>query len=210
MLPMWRANKTPEKARSHVHERDYFGNRDADAVLEWLNSKGRPDDDPIETLLRLNGQLPIETTELEVTSYLATLVRLSKLAVAPVLVSVEPDHWSVDWKLVGKMPPLLGVALVKLLHLADKGLIGRVRECAAQQQIQTGPRTWETVRCGKWFYAKFDHQRFHSEKCQQETFKRSPEWKKQRAEYMKRLRQEKKLRERKWLRASPKGKGKRR
>jgi len=194
------------RLRSHVHPRSYWGELDAGPLLEWLNSKARPASDPVEELIEMNQRLPIEVTAEEIGSYLAELVRLSKLAVAPVLGDVGPMKWQVDWRLVGRMPPSQGLALVKLLHLADKGLIGRVRRCAAKQTKQVGPRAWSTVSCGKWFFAKFAHQRFHSEKCQQETFKRDPDWKKQRAEYMKRLRAERKLREQ-WK--GPKGKEKR-
>jgi hypothetical protein len=208
MLLMGRANKTRQKAQSHVHAKSYFGEFDASVVVDWLNSKDRPQaNDPVETLLKMNQGLPFATNELK--DYLAELVRRSKLAVAPVLGTVGSDRWEVDWRLVGRMPPMVGLAIVKLLHLADKGLIGRVRQCAEEHTEQTGPRTSKTVRCEKWFYARFEHQRFHSTQCQERTFKTSPTWKKQRAEYMKRLRQEKKLRERKWMRGSPKRKGKR-
>jgi hypothetical protein len=176
-----------KKAHSHVHARSYFGEFDAGPLVEWLNTKGRPAGDSVETLLEMNGQLPLETTEHELRSYLAETVRLSKLAVAPVLISARPGEWSVDWKLVGKMVPLQGLAFVKALHLADRGLIGRVRKCAAKD-------------CGIWFYGKFEHQRFHSERCQQETFRRDPDWKQRRASYMKELRHEKKMRERRGLR----------
>lgn len=193
---MWRANKTTIKAHSHVHGRSYFGELDATLVVDWLNSKRKLPNDPVEELLQFNEQLPIQTTEHEIETYLARLVRRSKFGVAPVLVSVAPGMWRIDWKLVGTLDPEQGLALTKLLHLADKGLIGRIRKCAKGA-------------CGRWFYAKFEHQRFHAKRCQQETFKTSPEWKKQRAEYMKRLRQEKKLRERKWLRGSKRKAGKR-
>ena len=180
---MSRAIKTSRKAQSHVHETtySYWGEFDAEPLIEWLNSKAKLANDPIEKLLTLNRQLPIESTEQEVRSYLAGLVRRSRLAVAPVLIGARPDRWRIDWRLVGKMHPSQGLALVKLLHLADRGLIGRVRKCARNQ-------------CGKWFFARFQHQRFHSERCQQETFKSDPEWKKQRAEYMKDLRHKEALR----------------
>lgn len=183
-----------KKAHSHMHARSYFGEFDAGPLLEWLNLKARPAGDPVEDLLKLNSELPLEATEHDVRAYLAEIVRRSKLAVAPVLVSAQPGKWSVDWRLVGRMPPLGGLAFVKLLHLADRGLIDRVRKCAGE-------------KCGKWFYAKFEHQRFHAARCQQETFRSDPRWKEQRREYMKQLRQDKKLRERKWLRGS-KRKGK--
>ena len=195
MLLMWRANKTSQKAQSHVHARSYFGEMDASVVVDWLNSKRKLPEDPIEKLLELNLQLPIQATEHQIDAFLGKLVRRAKFAVAPVLASAAPDMWRIDWKLVGRMDSEQGLALVKLLHLADRGLIGRVRKCAKEA-------------CGRWYYAKFEHQRFHSQRCQQETFKTSPAWKKQRAEYMKRLRQEKKVRERKWLRGSKRKAGK--
>ena len=180
-------------AHSHVHARSYFGAFDAEPLLRWLNHKARPSGDPVATLLEMNRELPLKTTEQSLKAYLATIVRLFKLAVAPVLISAEPDKWSVDWRLVGKMPPLAGLALIKALHLADRGLIGRVRKCEAKD-------------CGIWFYAKFEHQRFDNERCQQETFRRDPDWKKRRAEHMKELRHAKKLQERGWTRG-PKRKG---
>ncbi len=189
MTFMRRANKTSTKAHSHVHARSYFGELDSAVVLDWLNSRRRPQNDPIEKLLEFNQQLPIEATKHQVSRYLAGLVSRVKFAVAPVLAHAAPDHWRIDWKLVGKMDPEQGLALTRLLHMADQGLIGRVRKCAKKA-------------CGKWFYARFEHQRFHASKCQQETFKTSPEWKKQRAEYMKRLRQQKKLRQRRQLELS--------
>ena len=185
------------KSHSHVHDRSYFGEFDAGPVIEWLNAKARPAGDPVETLLTLNGRLPIEAREHEVGDYLAKIVRTSKLAVAPVLIDAAPGRWRIDWRLVGKMDSRQALALIRLLHLADKGLIGRVNRCANGD-------------CGKWFYARFEHQRFHSAQCQQEAFRSDPEWKKQRREYMKELRQAKKLREQKWLRLSKtKRKGKR-
>jgi hypothetical protein len=193
----WCAVKPMPKSHSHVHDRSYFGEFDAEPVIDWLNTKTRPAGDPVETLLKLNSRLPIEAREHNVRDYLSRIVRRSKVAVAPVLISAARDKWRIDWRLVGNMHPLQGLALIKLLHLADRGLIGRLRKCTSGE-------------CAKWFYARFEHQRFHSARCQQETFRSDPEWKKQRAEYMKELRQTKKLREQKWLRPPKiKRKGKR-
>jgi hypothetical protein len=180
-----------------MHARSYFGEFDAGPVTEWLNSKARAAGDPVEELIELNAWLPFRATELDIRSCLAKHVSRSKLAVAPVLVGASPNRWQVDWRLVEKvrLRPLQALALIKLLHLGDKGLLSRVRKCGKRE-------------CGEWFYARFEHQRFHSKRCQQEAFRSDPEWKKHRAEYMKQLRQDKKLRERKWLRAA-KRRGKR-
>jgi len=193
---MRRAIKPPKNAHSHVHARSYFGELGAAVVVDWLNSRRKLANDPIEKLLEFNSQLPLQATEHQIDAYLSALVRRAKFAVAPVLVNAAPDKWRIDWKLVGKMDAQQGLALTRLLHMADQGLIGRVRKCAKES-------------CGRWFYAKFEHQRFHAKRCQQEKFKTSPEWQEQRREYMKQLRHEKKLRERRLLRG-PKRNGHRR
>jgi hypothetical protein len=191
---MRRAINTPQKALSHVHARSYWGEMDASPLIAWLNSKRRPAGDPVEKLIEMNGSLLIDVTPEDIRSYLERLVRVTKLAVAPAVAGIDPGRWEVDWRMVGSMDPDQGLALVKLLHLADKGLIDRIRKCRKKS-------------CSRWFYAKFEHQRFHSERCQQETFKADLSWKKKRREYMKRLRADRRLQEQQWKRA--KGKGKR-
>lgn len=194
---MSRAIKTRTKARSHVHDRNYsyFGEFDSRPLIEWLNSPKRPAGDEVEQLLSMNAQLPIHVTEHEVVAYLGRVVRRSKVAVAPVLAGASPDRWQIEWRLVGHLPPSQGLAVIKLLHLAERGLVGRVRKCARSQ-------------CTKWFFARFQHQRFHTERCQQETFKGSPEWRAQRAQYMRELRHKEALRERRTRLNRPRRKSK--
>lgn len=177
-----------------MHERSYFGAFDASPVVAWLNSKARPAGDPVEKLVMLNAKLHMPEAEQELWDYLAGIVRKAKLGVAPVLLDASPRRWRVDWRMVGRMDARQGLALIKLLHLADAGLLHRIRKCAAKT-------------CGQWFYAKFEHQRFHSPKCQQMAFRTDPDWQMYRRDYMKKLRQEHRMRERKWLRTS-KRKGK--
>lgn len=178
----------------HVHAKKYFGEFDAMPVVRWLNSKQRPAGDVVEKLIQWNRELPIRGTvgslspvkERKVQRYLATIVRETKFAVAPVLASAKRDEWRIDWKPVGNMDHEQYLALWKLLYLAEKGKIGSLRPCAK-----------ETCRCpdtGRpwWFYVRFKHQRFHSEQCQQETFKSRPSWKKKRAKDMKKYRRDKK------------------
>jgi hypothetical protein len=57
--------------------------------------------------------------------------------------------------------------IFKIVRLGERGLLGRVREC---------------TRCEKWFYAKFNHQRFCSKKCQLQHYQTSEEWKARRRE----------------------------
>lgn len=52
-------------------------------------------------------------------------------------------------------------AVFDIAQLADMDLLPRVQQCV----------------CGKWFFARFAHQRFCSAKCRENTFHSSSEWK---------------------------------
>jgi len=184
------------KRQRHGHTRSYFGEFDSGPLLDWLNRKDRPANDPVEKLVRLDASVGDARTIIvgqdaaeELRSTVAAVVRRFKVAVAPLVGAVTPGSWEVTWRLVGKMPPLQGLALVKLLHLADKGLAGRVRQCAWQE-------------CAKWFFARFSHQECCSGRCQQSRVRSTEQWKKQRREYMQRLRAENKQREKRQLELS--------
>jgi hypothetical protein len=62
-----------------------------------------------------------------------------------------------------------GVAemIFTIVRLGERGLLGRVRTCG---------------RCERWFYAKFNHQRFCGKKCQLLHYQTSEEWKARRRE----------------------------
>jgi hypothetical protein len=55
-------------------------------------------------------------------------------------------------------------AIADLAKLAEKDLLDHLREC----------------HCGRWFWARFSHQRFCSAKCREKEFRSSPEWKEHR------------------------------
>jgi hypothetical protein len=57
--------------------------------------------------------------------------------------------------------------IFRIVRLGERGLLGRVRRCS---------------RCEKWFYAKFNHQRFCGQKCQLQHYQTSEEWKRRRRE----------------------------
>ncbi len=62
-----------------------------------------------------------------------------------------------------------GETLLIALRVSQKGVLDRVRKCP-----------W----CGKWFFARFQHQCFCQTKCQQEHFRDSDAWKEHRREWM--------------------------
>jgi hypothetical protein len=57
--------------------------------------------------------------------------------------------------------------IFRIVRLGERGLLGRVRKC---------------TRCERWFYAKFNHQRFCGKKCQLQHYQTSEEWKRRRRE----------------------------
>lgn len=61
-----------------------------------------------------------------------------------------------------------GDALSSVLRLIERGRIHRLRQC----------------RCGSWFYARFEHQRFCRMPCQQKDFRRTDEYRSKRRQYM--------------------------
>jgi hypothetical protein len=55
-------------------------------------------------------------------------------------------------------------AIADLAKLAEKDLLGHLRECS----------------CGKWIWARFSHQRFCSARCRERHFRSSESWKEHR------------------------------
>lgn len=80
------------------------------------------------------------------------------------------NRWVLNW-MCGKGPEAEAAhAAHQIVHLAEKGLLYRVRRCG---------------NCRKWFFARFNHSRFCTVVCQQKGYRSSPEWKAHRREYMK-------------------------
>jgi len=57
--------------------------------------------------------------------------------------------------------------IFRIVRLGERGLLARLRRC---------------TRCDRWFYAKFNHQRFCGKKCQLQHYQTSEEWKRRRRE----------------------------
>jgi hypothetical protein len=86
----------------------------------------------------------------------------------------RPNRWIPRWHAEGersRTPDSMSEAdaVLRIFQLAQNGYVDRLREC---------------VDCRKWFFARFSHSRFCSSACQQRNYKRSPEWREHRNEYM--------------------------
>jgi hypothetical protein len=199
-------------ARSHMHERTsrtYYGEAHAQALLEWLNSRRRKSPGRIETMLAAFSDIRLRKNEFVAAKTIRSVLRESKLRLEPFwhipfIESAEESpfrpgvyrwkldrsHSVVEWDPVSpRMGRAEALAMRELLDLATSGALDRVRRC-------------DNAKCGRWFYRRFLHKRFHAASCAQETFRKNPEWQVRRREYMKDLRQKKKLQEQKWSRGT--------
>ena len=73
-----------------------------------------------------------------------------------------------DGALAGRRPAIESMAIHNAIALAKIGLLGRVMSCG----------------CGRWFFAKFAHQRFCSPRCRKKNHESSDEFKAARRAYM--------------------------
>ncbi|MBZ5641595.1 MAG: hypothetical protein LAO19_02445 [Acidobacteriia bacterium] len=190
---------------SHVHDKTdhlperYLGENGARAVIEWLNLRPKKkSDDPVEQLIRAYAKWTAGENVNAATKQIRSILRRSKLVLTPYWFPVtlhvmrfskhrgelapkpitDWRRWGIEWDATAEgMDRAQSLALRELLELASRGLLGHVKKC-------------ERGECGRWFFARFRHQRFDSKKCQLEVFRSSPEWKQKRREYMKRLRHE--------------------
>ena len=177
---------------SHVHKnaRDFWGAFESVALCEWLNrkKKDRGTPDPVEKLILLNEQLntPLRDVAGEIRSLVARVVSKYAVASAPVVGDISVHGWEVSWRVVGRLPMAQGLALLRVVQLAEKGMLSHVRRCG-----------WK--ECNKWFFQKVSHQNFHSNHCQQRANKSTEQWKKKHREYMKQMRHADKQRAQKSL-----------
>jgi hypothetical protein len=190
--------------QSHGYARSYFGEFETVPLLQWLNRKDRPTDDPVEKLIRVSREyggvravISGNDPAAKIEKIVSETVRKYKVGVAPVVDVVTLSSWDVKWQLVGRMDPSQGLALIRLLHAASRGLVDRIRQCA-----------W--VQCRKWFFARFSHQECCSVRCQQQRVRSTEEWKKKKREYMRSLRAENRQREKRQLELSRTRKGSKR
>lgn len=86
---------------------------------------------------------------------------------------------SLETRFVEARPPAVSpseeMAAMHMVKLSELGLLDRIQPCG-----------W----CTSWFFAKFRHQKFCKQACQQKAYSVGPEWRKQRREYMRKYRRD--------------------
>jgi ribosomal protein S27AE len=193
------------KLSSHMSESDhrsqmrtYTGEEECRALVDWLNREGKTGGGlKIQTLLTYAHDLsqagPISAVrgqEMPLRVAVSEQVRFWESAISPIaakraarlrrvlkMVGVPKVGVTVNVRVddTGRLRLVLatgrpwGEALLTTLRLDEMGVIDRVRKCP---------------RCGKWFFARFRHQRFCQLKCQQKHFRESEAWKEHRRRWM--------------------------
>jgi hypothetical protein len=141
----------------------------ASVVVDHLNRKDLPADDPVKRLLRLYQQLQnpftYEQAKLDIPQFIRKLTLPPlRFALVPVVGEMDSSgHWPVGWQFTGKVSQDLALPLIKLITLGGE----RFREC---------------LNCGTWFYARRSHMKFCRVGCQYEAQHADPEFKKRRAD----------------------------
>lgn len=178
----------------HAQLRTYTGEEECQALVDWLNRDGRKRAGlRIQTWLSFLHVLSEAAPSLggapgilDLEKVIAALAkgqggsRTESLRRLLRSVGVPKVHVRVRIKFedVGgtrRVVPVIaadtveGEALLTVLRISQKGVLNRVRKCP---------------RCGRWFFARFRHQRFCQLTCQQKHFRDSEAWKEHRREWM--------------------------
>jgi len=173
---------SPKKTKSHGHA--YYGEDLARPLVAWLNGGG--DRLPgVSGLLEIAGRY--HEAQARKSKPAALLMELLKTKATGILTGYQftpvvdsmNDRWHIEWMAIadhaGEAPFVL-----RLLDLAEIGKIHSIRRCARED-------------CRRWFFARYDHQRFHSSECQIGALQADPIRKTRRAAHMRQLRQDRKL-----------------
>jgi len=185
-----------QKRPSRGYSRTFWGESDASPLLDWLNRKDRPHLDPVERIVLLHKELRDAPAAFRrylarkgdsrdaIRKLVAETVRTWRFTLVPVVGNTLEGSWVADWRHLARVSPAQALAFVKALHLANQQLLDRIRQCR---------------KCGTWFFARMIHKEFCSTRCQQLYIRSTDKFKKERREYMRRLRRTKKLQQAKWM-----------
>jgi hypothetical protein len=187
--------------KSRASHHIFKGEADGRAAAEWLNRNGRTKEGYavvklIKNIRDLTPDIPTSLFRALVHEdsshgqYVAGLnrvnQRLVKYAMWPMIVRRSTEvrkwgknrpaeartkfHWRWSHGYNQDTPTVHCIA-----RLGEQGLFFRLRQCPL---------------CGKWYYARFDHQLYCSNRCREKRFKSTPEWRALRREYMRKRRKE--------------------
>jgi hypothetical protein len=168
----------------------YYGEEAATPLVRWLNDGG----DKLPTIVNLLkfAHKYHDAKDPKVKHLYMTQVDsiLLDFRFAPVIAEMN-DRWTIAWGYAGQpgvreQPEVReqAMAILFLLDLAEMGVWRNLKRC-------------EKSDCQKWFFARFGHQRYCSDECRIAVLQHDPARKKQRAEQMRKLRHDEKIRRKK-------------
>jgi hypothetical protein len=94
--------------------------------------------------------------------------RLAEYPTAPFFYPAHGREWVIEDAVVGRRPAGESVAAHNIILLAQQGMLDRIDLCA----------------CGKWYFARFRHQRCCSASCRRKLYEKTEEFRKKRRKYM--------------------------
>ncbi len=176
--------------RHSLHQREFLGQFEAEQLVLWLQTNEFPRrkrsvtaKDCTPEFKRVRALLIYLQTAEELRRKQPEPTKVERLARIPLLRKTNQMlrryvyrlriHDSLETRLVEAKPPAVlpseERAVMYMVRLSELGLLERVRPCK-----------W----CTSWFFAKFAHQNYCKQECQQKAYAVSPEWRKHRREYM--------------------------
>jgi hypothetical protein len=203
-------HKPSQKRQSRVHT--YYGEAIAAPLVEWLN--GGPPAAPKRNSTALGKRLAavdkVRAKQLSLAQKAQRIQRLERLLqvadqragtadaqelehldreiqtilsqyrMYPVVIAWSPRHWMTDWRpLARRVPQEEGTALLKLLTLAEQGLLPNLKRCA-------------NLECKQWFFARYSHQKCHTDACRLARLQADPDRRESRKRYMRESRKHRK------------------
>jgi predicted RNA-binding Zn ribbon-like protein len=151
-------------------KRHYFGQEIAEPAVKWFNEQSDGPRTPLGTLVRLLGEFDYKPRSLKAINSL-----LRRYAAVPTMDLDRPRN---SWK----MSP---IPKGKKISAAELDAFFGVMDLFAEELLHR-LRVCDKPGCAKVFFARFDHQKFHSLKCQQDVFQGDPKSREKRRRYMRR------------------------
>lgn len=173
-----------------LRSREFLGQFEAEQLILWLQTNEFPkgkrrftEKDRTPEFRRVRELLACMQTAEELRRRQPEPTRANLLARIPLIKEINQllrrytyrlrTNESFETRVVEAKPAAISPseerAAMYLARLSELGLLGRVRSCG-----------W----CTSWFFAKFRHQNYCKQACQQKAYAVSPEWRKHRREYM--------------------------